>query len=171
MKAAKLLALFCGIAVLANQVSFAKDNIVGIYGIVDRVVLEPAGSAPERVQIWGVFVVPMPMSSGDYKPPQRGVLYFSIPGREESARKEWAELKTFAGTGQILGFTQYWVPNPKDPQGNPHKSLEVYVHQPQKLGSPEVYPLGVGILKINDGQGPDFEKQIVAQLRDNAVRR
>lgn len=172
MRAAKLLALFCGIAILVSQISFAKNNTIGIYGIVDRAVFEPVGNSPQRVQIWGVFVVPVPMSSGDYERPQRGILYFSVPaGREETTRHEWTALQTLAGTSQVVGFTAYWVPNPNDPEGNPHRSLEVRVHEAANLGSPEVYPLSVGISKINGDKSPDFEKQIVTRLEDIALRR
>jgi hypothetical protein len=47
----------------------------------------------------------------------------------------------------------------------------VHVREAQNLGWPEAYPLGVGILKITEGKGPDFEKRIVTQLKDDANRR
>src|SRR6266550_6236515 len=63
-------------------------------------------------------------------PAERGYLYFKIaPGKEEITRKEWADLKAVAGTGQGIGFAQYWVPNANDPSGNPHNALEVHVHK------------------------------------------
>jgi hypothetical protein len=144
----------------------------GIYAIVDKVVLEPSENAPERIQIWGVFVVPVPMSTSRHGPPQRGFLYYSMaPGREETTRKEWADLKTVAGTGQTIAFAQYWVPNPNDPNGNPHRSLEVRVHKGWDVASSEVYPLGIGIVKLrNEGQAHNFEganqRKILTQLRE-----
>jgi hypothetical protein len=154
---------------LLAQLSLAKNGNIGIYGIVDKVVLEPDENAAERIQIWGLFVVPVPISSGLYKAPQRGVLYFSIPSdRKELARKEWIELRKFAGSGQILGFTQYWVPNPSDPQGNPHTSLVIRVHENLPLASPDSYPLGIGVLRIDDGHKPEgYERQIITQLKEN----
>jgi hypothetical protein len=56
-------------------ISLAKNGNIGIYGIVDKVVFEPDENAPERIQIWGLFVVPVPISSGMYRAPRRG---FSI---------------------------------------------------------------------------------------------
>jgi len=102
-----------------------------------------------------LFVVPVRISSGLYGAPRRGILYFGLPAdRKKIAIKEWAELKRLAGSGQILGFTEYWVPNPNDPQGNPHTSLVVYVHEDVPLGLPDPYPLGIGVLKI-DGHKPE----------------
>jgi hypothetical protein len=157
---------------LVVQISLAKNGNIGTYGIVDKVVFEPDEGAPERIQVWGLFVVPIPISSGLYKAPQRGVLYFSIPSdRKETARREWVELNKLAGSGHILGFTQYWVPNPSDPQGNPHTSLVIHVHKNLPLGSPDTYPLGIGVLRIDGGQKPeDYERQIITQLEESPTR-
>jgi hypothetical protein len=109
--------------------------------------------------------------AGCNKAPQRGVLYFSVPvDRTEIARKEWLELKRLAGSGQILGFTEYWVPNPSDPQGNLHTSLLVHVHTNGALGLPDASPLGIGVLRIDGGQKPeDYERQIITQLQKSAT--
>jgi hypothetical protein len=156
--------LFC-------QISLAKNGNIGIYGIVDKVVFEPDESAPERVQIWGLFVVPVPISSGLYKAPQRGVLCFRLPtDRKEIAKKEWTELRRLAGSGQILGFTQYWVPNPGDPQGNPHTSLVVHVQHDVPIGSADPYPLGIGVLTIDEHKQADYERQIITQLKQGGTR-
>jgi hypothetical protein len=121
---------------------FAKNGSIGIYAVVDQVTFEPDGASPNLVRISGVFVVPIPMSSGDYRAPQRGYLYFRIPPEmEQATRKDWNELKSVAGTGQVVGFAQYWAPNPADPNGNPHHSLEVTVHADNDAGSPDAYPL------------------------------
>jgi hypothetical protein len=144
----------------------------GIYAIVDKVVFEPSETAPERIQIWGVFVVPAPMSTSRHGAPQRGFLYYrTAPGREETTRKEWADLKTVAGTGQTIAFAQYWVPDPNDPNGNPHRSLEVRVHKSGVVASSDVYPLGIGIVKMrNEGQARNHEeanqRSILTQLKE-----
>jgi hypothetical protein len=170
MRTTKVLILSWVIMILTAQVLFAKNGNIGIYGIVDKVVFEPNEHSPQRIQIWGLFVVPVQMSSGEYKAPQRGVLYFELPpGRERAVRKEWIELSRMAGTGQAIGFTQYWVPDLNDPQGNPHMSLAVQVHRNGDFGSPDLYPLERGIVRTNDGNNPDFEC-IVTQLKENASR-
>ena len=86
MKAASVAALICAVIVLSATVVIAKHNpgkTIGIYAIVDKVVFEPDEKSPERIRIWGVFVVPVLMSSGHYKEPQRGYLYFRIAPSEE----------------------------------------------------------------------------------------
>jgi hypothetical protein len=172
MRTLRVVILSTTVILLLVQISFAKNGNIGIYGIVDKVVFEPDEGSPERIQIWGLFVVPIPISSGLYKAPQRGVLYFSIPpDRKEIARKEWIELKRLAGSGQILGFTEYWVANPSDPQGNPHTSLVVHVHKSGPLGLPDAYPLGIGVLRIDDGHKPeDYERQIITQLKESPTQ-
>jgi hypothetical protein len=87
-------------------------------------------------------MVPVPESSGSFKSPQRGYLYFHIvPGAELAARAEWKQLKDAAGTGRVVGFAFYWVPDPSDPLGNPHHALEVAVHQNGEAAPPEDDPL------------------------------
>lgn len=152
---------------LAPTGVFAKNVSIGIYAVIDQVAFEPDSALPNLVRISGVFVVPIAPSSGDYKAPQRGYLYFQIrPGMEGPSRKDWNELKAIAGTGQVVGFAQYWVPDPADPYGNPHHSLEVTVHADTEAASPDIYPLPhlKGIVKHGERGDPRFE-QIAAQLQ------
>ncbi len=146
--------LFLAVSVILLSVSLssvlAKCATLGIYGIVDQVTFEPNGSEPNCVRIAGVFVVPFRMSSGGYQKPHRGYLYLKIaPGAEEATRRDWNELKTIAGSGKVVAFGQYWVPNPHDPQGNPHHSLEVTVHaEGESSPTPDVYPIPLpGVMK------------------------
>ena len=153
------------------MVVHAKRGSIGIYAIVDRVTFEPDEASPERIRIWGVFVVPVRMSSGEYKKPQRGRLYFRIaPAMErEIARQEWRKLKDLAGTGECIGFGQYWVANPADRFGNPHHSLEVRVYRDGDMSTPDDYPRphSRGIVTTGDQNEPDF-KSIVTELRNAA---
>lgn len=168
MKSPSIIFSVCAVLALTSTVAFAKRGSIGIYAIVDKVEFEPDENSPELVRISGLFVVPVPMSSGQYKAPQRGYLYFRIePGMERAARREWANLKSLAGTGQAIGFAQYWVAHPVNKFGNPHHSLEVRVHpEGEVLVTPEVYPLSHarGIVKNGDADDPDFDR-IVALLK------
>jgi hypothetical protein len=176
MKRAFLLVAASTLVLLLRPISaIAKNASIGIYAIVDRVAFEPEAGPPNSVRISGVFAVPVPMSSGKYRTPQRGYLYFRIaPGTEQATRRDWIELKTFAGSGKVVGFGQYWVPNPDDPQGNPHHSLEVGVHGEGDLALPEVYPLprleGVTEVKVGDKDSDRHSDEIAAQLRETAHR-
>ena len=145
----------------------AKSNSIGIYSVVDEVKFDQDGPSPRLVRISGVFVVPRQMSSGEYQTPQRGYLYFRVsPGAEPAARKDWTQLKAVAGTGQVVGFAFYWVPNPSDPQGNPHHSLEVKVRSDGDAAPPDVYPIPhpEGVVKAGDHDHA-FDEKIAAQLQ------
>jgi hypothetical protein len=172
MKRALLLIAASALALLFPTASvIAKNASIGIYAIIDRVTFEPAAGPPNSVRVSGVFVVPVPMSSGNYRSPQKGYLYFRIaPGAEQETRRDWRELKTLAGSGKVVEFGQYWVPDPDDPQGNPHHSLEVTVHAEGELATPEVYafPRLEGVTEVGiGGTGDDAHSdQIAAQLRE-----
>jgi hypothetical protein len=145
----------------------AKNATIGIYAVIDEVTFQPDGASPNSIRISGIFVIPEPMSSGMYKSPERGYLYFRIrPGMEEATRKDWNQLKSIAGTGQVVGFAQYWMPNPADPNGNPHRSLEIVVHRTSDDGPPDIYPLPnpKGLLKQGDKDDPHFD-EIAAHLQ------
>jgi hypothetical protein len=122
---------------LASSNAVASDP-VGIYAFVDKVVLEPSEGAPERIQIWGGFA----LAEGygyTYAPAKRGYMYFSIkPGDEEVARKEWADLKSVAGTDQFVAFAV---------RHKPKGTIRAAVAKPEK---PDVYPIGFGLTKVKD---------------------
>jgi hypothetical protein len=155
---------------LSLSSALAKNTTVGIYAIVSQVMFEPN----DCVRISGIFVVPVRMSSGAYQKPQRGYLYLTFePGAEQAIRRDWNELKAIAGSGHVVAFGQYWVPNPYDPQGNPHHSLEVTVHPESEIGAtPDVYPIPLpgGVTKTealvhDEDRDPDVDK-ITAQLQE-----
>jgi hypothetical protein len=53
---------------------------LGIYGIIEKVVLEPDGAPPERIQLWGAFAY-VEGGSGQsltVSPAVRGYLYFRL---------------------------------------------------------------------------------------------
>ena len=147
---------------VAPAVVFAKGGSVGIYAVIDQVV----SLSPGTIRISGFFLVPVPMSSGAFKAPQRGYLEFKIPaGLEAETRKDWSALKAAAGTGRVVGFGEYWVANPNDAYGNPHRSLEVKVLT-NGGGEPVWYPHPnrKGIVTNGDSDDPDFVK-FAAQVR------
>ena len=150
----------------------AKNVSVGIYAIVDEVTLQPEGDSPEFIRISGIFVIPVSPSSGDYRSPQRGSLYFRVsPGMELWARTDWKELKRFAGSGKVVGFGQYWLPDPSDPSGILHRTLDINVYpEGSDAAAPDLYPIprAQGVVEVT-GSGKDFDPnagKIAAQLRD-----
>ena len=97
--------------------SLSASGYVGIYGIVERVVVEPSEASPQRIQLWGAFAfVNGALADGRaVSVAKRGYLYFRMPALEDrvndafvqAARREWTDLKGVAGTGQAIGFGRW----------------------------------------------------------------
>ena len=127
---------------LCPDVAHASGPI-GVYALVDKVTFEPNADKPERIRIWGVFSVAVetPDNSTVYSAPQRGFLYFDLPkGNEELARREWADLKSVAGTRQVVGFGTSWGPKVRVRKSEEEAKL------------PAGFPMGNGVSKINPDQ-------------------
>lgn len=121
---------------LSEGVALASDR-VGVYAVIDKVVLEPNADAPERIQIFGVFALAERGDPNNYQPPQRGYLYFTAPpGKEAVARNEWADLKNLAGKHQVVAFGTRW-------------ELRATVRKADdKPTSPDMYQLSSGVVKV-----------------------
>jgi hypothetical protein len=117
----------------------AVSDWIGVYARIDKVVLEPNAKAPERIQIWGAFALASKKDRNSYEPAQRGYLYYSVAqGKEEVCRKEWADLKASAGTGNIIGF------GGRDLQRVRLRKRE------DKPADPDPYAVGWGLVKMSD---------------------
>ena len=112
---------------------------IGVYALVDKVAFEPSSDKPERIRISGVFSTAKERSD-EYLAPQRGYLYFRLPREnEELARREWADLKSIAGTHQVVGLGSSW-----------HATVHVTTPN-ESPTSPAEYPMGNGLVRINSG--------------------
>ena len=134
-----LLKLLGAAALLIGAVSTARaSDPNGIYAFVDRVVLEPSDDKPERIQVWGGFALAKAGSRDEYADAQRGYLYFKLrPGDEDVCKKEWADLKAVAGTGQLVSF------------GSRHEKPSPTLRKADaKAENPDVYPKGWGMNKV-----------------------
>jgi hypothetical protein len=131
-------ALALALALVAAGAARASDPVGG-YLIVDKVVLEPSKD-PTTIQIWGSFALASRRGGNEYASPQRGYLYFkAASGKEAVCRKEWADLKKAAGTGEVIGFgTSYYL----KAQGTIRKAS-------QKPEKPDDYPIGNGLVKVD----------------------
>ena len=88
---------------------------IGVYARVDKEAFEPSSDKPERIRISGVFIAAKetPDNSTVYAAPLRGYLYFGLPkGNEQLALREWADLKSVAGTRQVVGLGSSWTTKP-----------------------------------------------------------
>jgi len=130
-----LLLLFAGIFVLAGNSARASDPI-GIFAKIDKVVLEPSDTAPERIQLWGAFCLADDKDRDRYRAPEKGYLYYKLPAeKSDAARKEWNDLKAIAGSGDVIGFGSRYSPKAKVRSAS------------EKPESPDVYPVAFGLVK------------------------
>jgi hypothetical protein len=136
---------------LSAATAWASDPI-GIYGIVEEVVFEPNENAPQRIQIRGAFALADRQHGDEYLRPERGYLYYMLtPGKEDICRKEWADLKAVAGTGQGVGF------------GFRYDTTTRLRKATDKLDAPDPYPIGVGLTRIgNHGH----QARIIAGIKE-----
>ncbi len=121
---------------------------IGTYAVIDKVVMEPSESAPERVQVWGIFARSTDGGT-DHSPPVYGYLYFKLEeGQEDLCRREWKDLKALAGTGQCVAFA-----------GRYKRDLnKAIVHKPaDKPEKPDVYPVALGMFKLRNSSHPAAE--------------
>jgi len=173
--------IFLGLA-LASTPSFASTR-VAIYAIVDDIVFEPSDFEPDRAWISGVFVTPVPISSGLHQPPARGHMYFTLNAANAAAtRVDWQALRAAAGTGKVVGFGEYWMPCSSSrtdiplPAGTDSNcSFEAAVHTTDRtLATPGPYPKPsneavVTAFDQGDDLCPRFGRpsvQIIADLRE-----
>ena len=131
---------FLGAALLLGlvQSTARASDPTGIYAFVDRVVLEPNEAEPERIQIWGGFALADRKNRDDYHTAERGYMYFKLrPGDEAVCKKEWADLKSVAGTRQLVAFgSRGEQPEPKLRKAD------------AKPENPDTFPKSIGITKV-----------------------
>jgi hypothetical protein len=140
MRWAPLTALVALGACALTAVTLRASDFVGVYAVVDKVVLEPAESAPQRIQIWGAFALSDGKSGSNYGPAQRGYLYYECPaGQDAVCRREWTDLKNVAGKDTGVGFGARYKPT-----GRIRKADE-------KPATPDAYPIERGIVRLSAG--------------------
>jgi hypothetical protein len=133
---AQVLVLATVVALAVTGNTRASDP-VGVYARIDKVVLEPNGDRPERIQIWGTFALAKKASRDEYEQPIQGYLYYSLDkNKEDVCRKEWADLKSVAGKDQCIAF------------GSRYKPKSTVRKADDKPKDPETYPIGIGVVKV-----------------------
>jgi hypothetical protein len=145
-RAAVTATLLAGLALATVPVG-ASDP-VGIYCVVKKVVFEPNDTEPARVQIWGAFSMsrtPLAVEGGGgagYTDVMTGYLYYFVRADTNAAviqhnkivTNEWMDLKTVAGTNEVVGFAGRRRPlgrvrpageAPRDPDPYPTQNIGV----------------------------------------------
>jgi hypothetical protein len=193
----KKLVTFAGacIVLLFSLKTSHASGPVGIYGIVEKVVFEPNERAPERIQVWGAFAYAEGAGGRalSISPAKRGYLYFKLPtvipgfteaSQLETVRKEWADLKAVAGTGQAIAFGSWGYIgdfgrlDPATRSNNPPYLLEraprggemtdMRVRPASEApASPAAYQTNAGIVKLGaDGSHAAIVKQLQETLKN-----
>jgi hypothetical protein len=132
--------------------AFEPSDPMGVYCLVDKVILEPA-EAPERAQVWGVCAL---ANSNDwyFQAPAAGYFYYTVPSaRADAVRAEWQDLKSVAGTKEVVGFGRRY-----QPVGRLRPATET-------PASPDAYPLHLGVTKVGTGRFAPEVNEIVARIR------
>ncbi len=172
----------------------AASGPIGVYGLVEKVVFEPDERSPERIQVWGAFAYADGAGSGStsVSAARAGYLYFALPeltpgvttaSTIDTIKKEWADLKAVAGTGQAIGFGRWGYiagfaslqpdkrPTPPSvilrrvPSGGAEIDLRVRPAS-EVPASPATYQTDTGIVKLSEqGSHADIVKALKAALR------
>ena len=151
MRFVRLFILLCAASVTAAAPNTLSDPI-GVYALIDRVVLEPDAGKPERVQVWGVFAFADPKSGPEkYTPAQRGYLYYSVNGANPRASlTEWADLNSIAGKGEVIGYGGRYEKN-----GRLRKPSE-------RASDPDPYPRSYnGIVRMPTFNSPAISRELL----------
>jgi hypothetical protein len=127
---------------------------VGVYAVVDRVVMAPDAANPTSIQLWGTFALTTGEhgARGDtYQPAQRGYLYYSVNNRNTRATiAEWSDLRAAAGTGQVIGFGSRFAPPGHVRRGG------------EPASGPDEYPLGFGLVRlISNPLGASIQRDLL----------
>ena len=144
MKTIRVLVTAVVLCAAGFSVVHASDP-TALYARIDKVVMEPGSGPPDAIQVWGVFSMAKPDDRNFYLPAARGYLYFklagaapggSAPANQDAARREWADLKAVAGTGQIVSFGSRY-------------QLKAQLRKPdQRPENPDPYVVSIGITKV-----------------------
>ncbi len=139
---------------IVGTVHVDASDPIGIYAVIEKVVLEPAQGQPQRVQIWGAFSLADTRNNDDYGTPHKGYLYYSCPPPQISTcQNEWADLNSVAGKGIGVGF------------GGRHMPTGRVRSATDKPDSPDSYPIRMGVVRMGTSGGrADMVERLKAAL-------
>ena len=139
---------------MVGTAKLGASDPIGVYAVIEKVVLDPAQGQPERIQVWGAFALSDTRNQDDYLAPQKGYLYYSCaPQQAATCQKEWADLQSVAGKGLGVGFGGRHIAN-----GRVRSATD-------KPESPDVYPIRMGVYKTDSrGAQPAVIQKLKAAL-------
>ena len=126
----------CSLSAVAFTPAALSDPI-GIYAIIDKVVLAPA-SNPTTIEIWGQFMMTDHKMGDHYSAPVKGYLFLAMDAsKERQIRAEWNDLQSVAGKGVIVGFSAKYAKT-----GSPRVRCAT-----EAAANPDVYTTNIGVVK------------------------
>jgi uncharacterized protein (TIGR03382 family) len=132
-----------GVLAMAG-VAHASDP-VGVYGLVNGVVLQPNATAPTHVQLFGWFAL-ADKATSDYTKPQAGYMYYACPsGDAATCAMEWADIQKIGAAGDCLGYGSR-----RDPVTFQYRDNGVVRATGEAPAKPNVYPIAMGVATIDD---------------------
>jgi len=138
----------------------------GIYARIDKVEFEPSADKPERVKVWGDFI--LIKTSNRPTPVTRGYMYFEVvKGKEDLCRLEWKDLKEIAGTENnyvAFGSVHSEINDDLSADGDTPKVFKKDAKDPK----PILYPLNHGLTRLRTRQDlfKENENNPVVRLKD-----
>jgi len=137
LRVSRFTLLFIAAGAVLATTPFRLSDPIGIYGIIDKVVVLPDTANPATIQVWGVFSLSENVAGDNYKPAQRGYLYFAMDQtRARQVRAEWADLQSLAGKKQAVGFGAKYSRTP------PRLRCPT-----EKPANPDLYTTNIGVVK------------------------
>jgi hypothetical protein len=133
-----------GVFIAAETSVLHASGPIAAYAIVENVVMEPNDATPDRIQVWGVFMLESSPQSSSYGSPQRGYLYYKLPSSNDTkaTRAVWVDLRKFAGTGMTIGF------------GSGSTAVATGAGRVRKVtetpANPDAFPIGNPVILMND---------------------
>jgi hypothetical protein len=116
---------------------------LGVIAVIDKVVAEPSGEAPERVRVWGTFVMARDERDRTYSLPAYGFLYYALdPAKKAECRREWAEMQKAAGKRVVIG----WADSSQRRRLGRVRPFGAAADEPDR------YPIGYGLTELWKGE-------------------
>ena len=178
-----------GVALVIGISQLRASGPLGVYAIVEKVAFEPNEAAPQRIRITGAFAyVNEPSRVLGTSAAKRGSMYFKLPddagqaapgSATERIRREWNDIKSVAGTGQAIGFGNWFYvggfgsiqPDAKttqiienSPRGGSSADMRVRPES-EAPGTPTNYQTNNGVVKLSaDGSNAEIVRGLRAAL-------
>ncbi len=148
--------LLVSAAVLLSAIPLRASDPVSVYCIIGKVVLEPNETEPTAIQIWGAFALSgAPFTGNTYGAVQTGYLYYTCPkGRDSVCLSEWADLRSVAGKGEVIGFGDRYA-----------KTTTRIRAAGEKVSAPDIYPINSGVVRMGHYAGVTYP-ELAKALRD-----